>query len=89
MFSGLVTTASLNAKTINTEQIPPITNLAKATLNTKAAEIESKILGITNLATNTFLNTKDTEIENKILDIASLAKNATLNSKNAYIEKHI
>ena len=46
-----------------------ITNVAtKAAVNTKATEIEDKILDITNLATKIDLNTKTTETENKIPD---------------------
>ena len=40
----------------------------KTTLNTKAAEIERKIPGITNLVSKAALNTKATDIENKIPD---------------------
>ena len=67
-----MTTASLNTKTINIDKEPDITNLAKADLNKKPSEVESKISAFTNLATNTALNTKDTEIKNKIPDITSL-----------------
>ena len=40
----------------------------------KAAEIESIITDITNLATNATLNTKTKRIENKIRDTASFVK---------------
>ena len=40
----------------------------KTTLNTKAAEVESKIPDINNLASKAALNTKATEVENKIPD---------------------
>ena len=48
---------------------PDITNQAtKAALNTKAAEVESKIPDTTNLATRAALNANATQIENVIND---------------------
>ena len=40
----------------------------KSTLNTKAAEVESKISDITNLVTKVSLNTKSAQIKSKIPD---------------------
>ena len=68
--TGLVTTATLNAKATEIEnKIPDITNLAtKAALKTKATVIEGKTPDITNLPTKADLNTKATQTENKIPD---------------------
>ena len=48
------------------KQISYIASLeTKATLDTMAVQVESKIPGVTNLATKTVHNAKTTEIENK------------------------
>ena len=66
--TGLMTTATLNAKPTEIEnKIPDITNLAfKAPLNKNVTQLESKIPEITYLAIKATLNTKATNIENKM-----------------------
>lgn len=53
--------------------------------NANAAEIENKILHITNLVTTTAPNSKVTESENKTLDITSLVTTSYLNTKTKEI----
>ena len=53
----------------------------KDVYNAKIKNIEEKILGITNLATNTTLNAKINEVENEISSITNLATTADLNAK--------
>ena len=66
--TGLMTTATLNAKPTEIEnKIPDITNLAfKAPLNKNVTQLESKIPEITYLAIKATLNTKAINIENKM-----------------------
>ena len=53
----------------------------KDVYNAKIKNIEEKILGITNLATNTTLNAKINEVEKEISSITNLATTADLNAK--------
>ena len=67
-------------------EIPDVSSLVKKTdLNAKIAEIESKIPGITGLATNSAL----TVVENEIPDVSSLVKKADYDAKILDIENKV
>ena len=71
--------------TINVDNIDASGLLKKTDYNTKITEIESKIPGISNLATKAALTT----VENKIPDISSLVKKSDCDRKITEVENNI
>ena len=75
--SGLFNKIDYNAK---------ITEITTAALITKAKDLESKILDITNLAHNAALNAKSAKVESKTCDITNLNTKTVLNTKATQTE---